>query len=239
MNEPSILEARADEPSPTVEEYRPVNPLAVVALLTGLASAAALIHPLLAVVPLAAIVLATLALRAIAASSRQVTGRSLAVTGLCLATLFLGWGVAANLHHQATIRRQAREFADDWLQILASGDLHRAHQLHIAKEYRLDPQSQMNTVYETNQEAGSSFTSFYYNPALERFRAAGPSVRYHFVEFALQSHDSLADEVVLKYELETPQEPVPFWISVRRTYKNHLRGADWEIFSVTHEPPVL
>ena len=239
MNDSSTLLASAADPSLALDEYRAVSPLAVVALLLGLASAAALAHPLLAVVPLAAIVLSTLALRTIAAAARQAAGRGLAVAGLCLATLFLGWGLAAHFQHQATIRSQAREFVDDWLQILASGDLQRAHQLHVAREYRLDPQAHMQAIYDSNQEAGTSFTSFFYNPALERFRAAGRSVRYRFVEIVLQSRDSLADEVVLKYELEGAAEPIPFWITVRRTYKNHLRSADWEIYKVTDEPPTL
>jgi hypothetical protein len=239
MNESSTLIAPAADPSPPIDEYRSVSPLAVAALLTGLASAVALAHPLLSVVPLAAIVLAAVALRAIAAAARQVAGRGLAVAGLCLATLFLGWGLGGHFHHQATIRSQAREFTDDWLQILASGDLQRAHQLHVAREFRLDPQAQMQSVYQTNQEAGTSLMAFFHNPALERFRAAGPSVRYQFVEIALQSHDSLADEVVLKYQLQGPPEPVPFWITVRRTFTNHLRKSDWEIYAVSDEPPAL
>jgi hypothetical protein len=239
MNESSILTAATADAPPTIDEYRSVSPLAVMALLAGVASAAALAHPLLAVVPLVAIVLAILALRAVAATPRQVAGNGLAVVGLCLATLFLGWGLASHFYHQATIRRQAREFADDWLTILATGDAQRAHQLHVAQEYRLDPQSQMNAVYETNQEAETNLTAFYYNPALKRFRAEGRSVHYRFVEVTLQSRDSLADEVVLKYELLVTPDPVPFWITVRRTFKNHLRSADWEIYSVNAESPTL
>ena len=236
MNESPAPIAIASEPMPA-EEYRSLSPLAIIALVLGVASALTLANPLLAIVPIGAIALAVAALRSIATSGPHLSGKALAVTGLCLATLFLGWGMAAQIHHQTIIRQRAREFADDWLKVVASGDLQRAHQLHLAREFRLDPQAEMPTIYKNIQSAETNFTAFFQSPALQRIVAAGPAAKVRFVEIVHQSHQSLADEVVLKYEVDGPQDTVPFWITVRRTFDNVYRNADWEIFLVTDEPP--
>lgn len=236
MHDTTITPVSAGDDLPMVDEYRPFSLLAVIALLGGLASPLALVSTLLAIVPLLTILIAVLTLRKIASSSEPVGGARLAVTGLCLAMLFLGWGVGHNAYHQVTVRSQARQFADDWLKILATGDKFRAHQLHVASEYRLDPQTEMKSAYSGYEHAQNDFRVFYQIGALEVFVAQGPDVRYRFVEFVQQTHDQLGEQFVLKYIVETPAEPVPMWITVRRTYANKLRGADWELFNVTGDP---
>jgi hypothetical protein len=234
MNETSPLTALAGDELPLEEEYRPLSMLCVFALLAGLASPLALAHPILAVMPLIAAVLAVVALRSVSSAPRPMTGRSLAVAGLCLAMLFLGWGVARRFHHKAVVRSSAREFADDWLRLLASGDRHRAHQLHVAHEFRVDPHARTQQVYLTDEQATSSLTEFFQNPALEKFMAAGPSVRYRFVEVTRQYQDQLADLVVLKYVVDG-KERFPMWITVRRTFPTALHATDWELYIVDHE----
>jgi hypothetical protein len=42
---------------------------------------------------------------------------------------------------------------------------------------------------------------------------------------------------VLKYTFDGRKGPMPLWITVRRTFKNSYRAADWEIFSASDVPP--
>ena len=222
---------------PTFADYRPLSIAALVSLLLGLASVVVLINPVLAIVPLAALVVSVVALRGIVAASDGLSGRRLAVGGLCLAALFLGWGVAKHFHHQAHVSIRAREFADDWLRVLATGDLPRAFQLHVAREYRQDPHSIKPRPTMNKGEPDSEMTDFFHDPALKEFLAAGPDVRFRFEEVVLQSRDGLSNQVVLKYTFDGNSGRMPLWITVRRTHSNAFRYADWEVFSARNAPP--
>src|SRR5436309_2502178 len=90
-------------------EYRSVSRAAVAAVGLGLASSVVLITPLLAVVPIAAVIAAAVALRSIAASAGQLIGRAPAVVGLCLATFFLGWGLTWGVARQTAVEQRARQ----------------------------------------------------------------------------------------------------------------------------------
>ncbi len=239
MNESSqATDTRSDE-LPTVAEYRTLSLPALVALLLGLASPVALANPVLAIVPLSAIVMAVLALRSIAVAPRPTTGKRLAVAGLCLATLFLGWGMGRHFHHQMHVRTVAREFADDWLRVLANGDLPRAYQLHVAREFRQDPRSIKRRMTMVKDEPDVSLSGFFDDPAVNKFLAAGKDVRFQFEEVALQSRDGLADELILKYTFDTAEAKVPLWITVRRTFSNVHRSADWEVYTASQNPPTI
>src|SRR5436309_2764914 len=95
-----------------VAHYRSVTPLAVVTLVLGFASALILTTPLLAPVPVAAVVAGIAALRAIRTSGGQLAGRSAAIAGLCLAVFFLGFGLSQHLARQSALDQRAREMAD-------------------------------------------------------------------------------------------------------------------------------
>jgi hypothetical protein len=153
-----------------------------------------------------------------------------------LAAIFLGWGLAGHFHHQAHVRTRAREFADEWLRVLSFGDLPRAYQLHLAREYRQDPHSQsIKSRPTTSGEPDLEIDEFFSDPAVQKFLAAGPDVRFRFEETVHQSGDSLADLVVLKYTFDTKEGPIPLWLTIRRTFSNARREADWELYSALNE----
>ena len=152
-------------------------------------------------------------------------GLRLAAGGLLLAALFLGWGLAGHFHHQAHVRARAREFADEWLRVLSFGDLPRAYQLHLAREYRQDPHSQsIKSRPTTSGEPDLEIDEFFSDPAVQKFLAAGPEVRFRFEETVHQSGDSLADLVVLKYTFDTKEGPIPLWLTIRRTFSSAVRA---------------
>ena len=227
----------ASDELPTYAEYRPLCVTAIFALLLGLASAVSLINPVLSIVPLAAVATAIVALKQIAAAPQGVSGRSLAISGLCLAAMFLGWGLAQNLYHQSQVARKAREFADDWLRVLATGDLPRAYELHAAREFRQDPHSIQPRVSRVKGESEAELMDFFRDPAVEEFLASGPNVPFRFEEIVQQTRGPLYDRVVLKYTFDGKRGTFPLWITVRRTFSNAYRNADWELNSVRHVPP--
>src|SRR5262245_41922648 len=101
MSTPTVIpreSLRSDEQP--VSQYRSISRAAVAAVGLGIVSAVVLINPILAPVAVAAIVTAYVALRAINASGGQLIGTSAATFGLCLGTLFLGWGVSRHFSRQ-------------------------------------------------------------------------------------------------------------------------------------------
>src|SRR5262245_19325981 len=147
MAELQVSPIQGTEDLPAVDNYRQLNVTALLAFLAGLASSVALIHPLLVVVPIATIVLAIVALRAISAAEGRFSGSGLAIAGLALALLFLGWSISGGVLHRWAMRRHAREFVDDWLNLLTSGELRFAHQLHADRGFRVDPYTDMEQAY--------------------------------------------------------------------------------------------
>ena len=237
MNYSTSQSSAVSDELPISAEYRPLCLSALGALLLGLASVLTLATPVLAIVPLLAVVMAVVALRQISAASQALSGRRLALAGLCLAALFFGWGLASHLHHQARVRDGAREFADDWLRILSTGDLARAYQLHSSRESRQDPHAIKPRMTMNPGERDTDIEDFFHDLPLDEFLAAGPEVKFRFEEFVRQSRDSAADRVVLKYTFDGKSGPIPIWITVRRTFGNVSRAPDWELFAVNRNPP--
>jgi hypothetical protein len=237
MKDSIVTKVAANDELPTFADYRPLSVSAVFALLLGLASSIVLVNPVLAIVPLIAIVMAVVALRQIASLPQGLSGKWLATSGLCLAAMFFGWGLASHYNHQANVSDRAREFADDWLRVLSNGDLPRAYQLHSAREFRQDPHSIKPPESMDPGKTDIGAAEFFTNPAMQEFVAAGPSVRFRFDEVVRQSRAGQADRIVLKYTFDGRKGPMPLWITVRRTFKNSYRAADWEIFSASDVSP--
>jgi len=104
-----------------IPEYQSLSPLAAIALVLGVLSAAALIHPMLMIVPAAAAGAALLALGRIRSSGGALTGAGVARLGLALAVVC---GVATLVRtpvRDALIHRQTAAVAEDWLTAIAKG----------------------------------------------------------------------------------------------------------------------
>jgi hypothetical protein len=182
-------------------QYRSISKLAVLALGLGLASALVLISPLLAPIPLLAIVVAVLGLRGIHASGGQVAGRALAVAGLCLATLFLGWGISARFSRAWTLESRACEFAEAWLMLVAEGDLQQADQLRMAAHIRMRSVAARKEFYEKNPDAQKALETFFAQPAIRNLIAHGKNARFHYDALGAMERSPQRDRVTLRYTI--------------------------------------
>jgi hypothetical protein len=104
-----------------IPEYQSLSPLAAIALVLGVLSATALIHPMLMIVPAAAAGAALLALGKIRASGGALTGASVARWGLALAIVLGAATLVRTPVRDALIRRQTAAVAEDWLTAIAKG----------------------------------------------------------------------------------------------------------------------
>src|SRR5262245_1043103 len=128
MAETMFTEIR-EEPGPD-KGYRPMSGLAVVALIGGFLSAAALLGTVMWVVPGLAILASLASLRQSAATSRQ--GAGFARAGLALAVMFLMMSITFGWWQDYVVGAQARRVADLWLEATLSGDMLLSHQLTLS-----------------------------------------------------------------------------------------------------------
>ena len=210
-------------------EYRSISKLALVALGLGLASALVLANPLLVPIPLVTVAVAIVSLRSIQSSGGQVVGRTPAIIGLCLATLFLGWGVAARFTRAMTLEAHAREFAEAWLKLVAEGDLQQADQLRLSPHNRVRSVAARKDVYEKNAEAINSMTNFFGTPTLRNFIAQGKNVRLQYESLDALERSTVYDRIVLRYSFgdSRSESTRPLMISVKREI--HEDHAEWVV----------
>ncbi len=135
--------------------YRAVSGLAVLALVLGILSAAAVVGPILWFIPLLAVIMALVAMRRIHVS-QDLAGWNVAFLGLLLALLFGIAAPARTVSRQYWLSSRAEEFSDQFLKYLQQNNPHVAHQLKeragvrkpltdtLSDAYKQDPVSQKN-----------------------------------------------------------------------------------------------
>jgi len=109
--------------------YSQVSPMAVIALVLGLASPLAFIGPLFFLFPMAAIGAALLALGAIARSGGTLTGRGLAQIAIALGLVCTVAPVVRGSVRDSLLKAQAADTAQRWFRMLADGQLSDAMEL--------------------------------------------------------------------------------------------------------------
>ncbi len=129
-----------------LKEYRRLSLFAVLALVLGLLSVAALVHPLLWVFPMAAVGFAALALWQFRQSS-ELAGKGLAVIGLAIALLFGSCSISWSWARQITLSQQAQAHVEYWFGLLGERRLLQAHQLTKAPYERLTPDQSLEKYY--------------------------------------------------------------------------------------------
>lgn len=183
--------------------YRGVSVAAVLAGLLGVASALALVHPLLWIVPLVTIVVALVALRAIQRDGSNLTGSGLALCGLALALLFGLWAPARLLSRQWQLYHQAQVYADEWLELIRQGKLHEAHQLALQPVERQPAGTKLEPIYGQSEQLTKRYKTFYSESPLKKMAAAADKASYHFLGgdgIAPPEHST--EQVALKYEMQ-------------------------------------
>lgn len=227
------LEQPTATPSPVESPelvYRALSPKSIFTLLLGLASAVALISPLLGIVGIVTVILGLVALRQISLESDRYSGRLLAVAGISLALFFVSWSVVRDFSRRAILQREAQEFADDYLTIVGKKDAYRAHQLHLTHLRRLDPTVSLKEMYASNEEVKGQFETFSKGQPLAMF--LDPKKQVSFQQEGVEGSVRYGlDEVVTfryRYHLSTG-ESKPFWLVVRRSYSNLTGQADWNV----------
>jgi len=245
MSVPTVLPPRPSSSTrqhpddETLARYSAISRAALLALFLGLASALVLVSPLLVIVPLAAAAIAIVALRQIATSGGQYTGRWSATAGLCLAMLFAGWGLSRQWTREAVLQEQARHFAEDWLKLVRAGHLQRAHQYFLSASSRLSSDEAIAEYYKTEKEAGEMMKSMFASEPMKSVSSMRDRGSVEFRSAIGQWQRGFIDDVVVQFAVRSPEsgEEKPLWITVTRTVDGGSKRSGWQISRASGDPP--
>ena len=134
-------------------QYKKLSFAAAAAFFMGLASALALIHPTMWVVPVFAAALAAFGIRATFVGDPPLAGRTLAVIGLALSMCFAGWAPTRHVARKMALENQARQFGEHWFETLQSQQLKELHQLHRGPHERRPAGVTLEDAYNVQPEA--------------------------------------------------------------------------------------
>jgi hypothetical protein len=223
-------------------QYRSIAPIALVALGLGICSALVLVSPLLAPVPVAAIIVAITALRTIRDSGGQLAGKTPAIAGLCLAIFFLSFGLTRHLARQRVLEHRACEMADLFFDLLVQGKVKEAHQFRQSPSMRITAPEAIAEHYTANSEAAKDLQSFAGSQGIKDIitlrRAA--DVRFEGVNSA--TRDGQSDMLVLRYSYipsaAQEGERKSLWIHINRKFDDSTKRPEWEIGGVQNTPPL-
>ena len=223
-----------------LEQYSSVSRSAILAVVLGPISALVLVSPLLAIVPLAAIATAVVALRQIANSEGRLLGAWPATMGLCLAMLFLGWGLSRQVTREIALARQAQDFADGWLILVRDGKVQLADQLTRPPSTRVHGKEAIEELYSTNKAAGEEIESIFASDMLKDYVGAGSGASFALEGVTAHTQFGFTDDIVLKYTVRLAKpasSPKALWITVERNI-DELNGlSGWRITRVEGNPP--
>jgi len=236
VNTPQPL--RSDEQP--LAGYRTIAPLALVAVGLGIASALILTTPLLAPLPVAGIVVAVMALRAIRLAEGQLAGQGAAIAGLCLATFFLGLGMSQHLARQTVLEQRGREMGDLFVRLLQEGKSKEAHQFRQPPSARITAPEALAEHYEKNPEAAKDLQGFIVTPGVKDLIVRGRESDVRFEETSSTVRDGQSDMLVLKYSYRPAGSEAQWqglWVHINRRFDESTKRPQWEVSGVTTTPP--
>jgi hypothetical protein len=192
MSELSATSDRVDpdglDPSP---EYRPVSTLAVVGLLTGLASALAFAHPLLWAVPAIGTALSAVALHRLGTAVPAQIGRRAALIGLTLSLLFGTTAVARWAVFRWQVRVETLQAGKRWFEALREGDPYKAHELTLDPGSRLKPDDDLVVRYSEPAKR-KEIEKYIQEPTAGLLLSLGPHARVHHYQTKVAAGASTA-----------------------------------------------
>jgi hypothetical protein len=236
MSAPQIDTPRSAAANDGPIQYRAVSGLAVLALALGIASAAAMVGPVLWFVPIVAAIVALVAMRRIRASE-DLVGWNIAFLGLLLAILF---GIAASartISRQYWLDTRAEQFSDCFFEFLQQNKPHAAHQLRERPGVRKPLTDTLSKAYESDPESQKSFEKFVADEPVKTLLEAGKQAEVERIATELLGRDDRSDHIAVRYEI-TPgagRKTLQVITAVKRNLDSTTGRETWQIENVSVE----
>ncbi|MGD0897754.1 MAG: hypothetical protein ABR915_07940 [Thermoguttaceae bacterium] len=226
---------RFDAPADDITRYRAMSGLAVAGLLTGLASAVAMMGPLGWIVPAVGLACNGLALARIAHAGPALIGRKAALTGLFLSALFATAAPTQWFVGHRLVRNEAIRFAAVWFDALRQGDPYKAQQLTLDPRFRCPKGETYREFYSRYPNWGNELKRYVLQPPVRALLALGPKALVRFYETADQGEQEARPWVQLTYAVtyDDPAEgATTFFITLAMDRFMVAGRPDWRVTRV-------
>jgi hypothetical protein len=240
MSSPSLSSSEHLHPDEqSLKNYSSISRLAILAFGLGIASALVLVSPALAIIPVLTAGVAFIALRQIAASDGELTGRWPATVGLCLAMGFLGWGITRQSTRQAVLLAEAERAVDAWLELVRDNKLVEAHQRMKSVDSRVKGEQALKDYYASDRDAREHMDVTFSTDPMKSFRAIGRDVEFHNAGVVVSTNNGFLDDVMLRYDYVDPRtnDTNSMWITATRSWNPTTQRASWYVNHVDANLP--
>lgn len=212
-----------EHPDSDLIDYRPVSGWAVAAVLLGLASILALVHPLLWCVPMAGLTVSLIALRRIDRPEVRLLGRKAALVGLAFSVIY---GVAAPVRlvsHNLWLKTRAERLGDDFVDALKAHKIDDAFAMTLqsAEKAASRKPAHAGSNEQVEPETQSPRDFFLSQRPVDMLLKLGPSARVERFSTQIQpSTDDIHQPVAVYYRIIDPAkqspEPVEFVLQIEQ-----------------------
>jgi hypothetical protein len=186
----------------------------------------------LAPIPIAAVVVALLALREIGRSEGQIVGKSVALTGLGLATLLLGCSLGRHFSRRMYLENEGRRIAEAYLDLLQQGRPQEALQFRQPSSLRIFDKQALAERFAKDPEAVKELQAFNASRVVQDLKQLGEEAEVRFERVTVSLQDGFTDRLVLKFSYDRPggnRERQFFWMHVVRQLDDSSKRPEWQV----------
>jgi hypothetical protein len=176
-------------------EYRSLSPHAVLGVVLGLLSIAALVDPMLWVLPVLGVAVSAVALWRIARDPQALAGRKLAWIGLGLSLVFAAAAPTDWFLYRELVRREAVAFARPWFQLFRQGQTYKAFLLTVEPQSRLPLDVSLPELCRRASYLCAELDTYRKDPVVKALEALGGATRVQLLRIDAQGAGSDRDFV--------------------------------------------
>jgi hypothetical protein len=224
-------------------DYRAVSRLAVAALLLGLISSVAMLGVAGWTVPLLGAIVSIGALVHIRRSGGTLAGRSAAIAGLALCTLFGTAATAEFFNTQRLLSDRAERLALEWFEALAHGEPQLAHQLGSGymQRARVSDAEQLWTYYRGSSDRRRSLEAFVKEPLIRTLLALDGRAKFRLYDTSSISADerrnALAQVYAVTFEEDGQRKTFFVALTLERSAQRGNNRVDWRVANYSVADP--
>jgi hypothetical protein len=218
---------------PEVVEYRSVSGWAVAALVLGLLSPAAIVAPILWLIPAMGFVAALIAMWSISAAQGQKSGWYLAVLGLLLAIFFGVAGPARAITRNIWLETRAERIAHVFVDLLGKNKPLEAHELTKPASQRKPLGPNALESIEKNPDMKREYERFLNSELVKTLLERSETVRVELSSASLLGSNERQDVLELQYRIESKDAAKPLSlngeIGLERTTELMTGREQWRV----------
>ena len=219
--------------------YRTVSGWAIAGLLLGILSAAAVVGPILWLIPVFAIVVSAIGLRQIKNSQGQISGWSLAVLGLLLALFFGAAGPARSITRRIWLESRAERFAQAFVDLLEQNKPVAAHELTRPASARKPLIAETPDPFPKDPEGKKDYDAFLKLEPVQFLISGQPKAVAKLMSTDFVASDDRSDILAVMFRFEGPPgEPKPGdqFMYLQRTLAYGTQLEEWQIIRSAFRP---